>query len=151
MPNPDMKTAAQVKIGLKAMRLHGHIITMFWGFALGFLLCFWFGLSPRPLMQITVIEYLISMLMHWLGALSYFPRLLALYNKNAGADLFLVFYHPLLAGVILAPVFLLVRFHILNRVESADEIPHKPETVMRGLPSPSQSDSLEEKLSKIKD
>lgn len=144
----DIKTAEQIKIALAATRLHGHIISWLFGFMAGFLFWFWFGLSPRPETQAALLEYGIAGFMHWLGALSWFPRLQWLYSRGAQVELFPYFVGPLIAGFIVAVVALLTRLYILRALAHKPP-PPPPERIMRGISR--ATESTQSALDKLND
>lgn len=134
----DIKTPEQIKISLAAIRLHGHILAWVSGFILGFVLWFWFRLSPRPETQVALLEYGAASFMNWLGALSWFPRLQWFYQRNAGAEIFPYFIAPLMSGFIAAACALLTRLFILSRLShKPDATP--PDKIMRGVSQASDS------------
>ncbi|MEL5849566.1 MAG: hypothetical protein U7M05_09415 [Candidatus Igneacidithiobacillus chanchocoensis] len=137
----DIKTPEQIKIALAAIRLHGHILAWLLGFITGFTLWFWFGLSPRPQVQAGLLYYLAAAFMHWLGALSWFPRLDAVYIQDAGVSLWPYLIPCLIVGFIAAAVALLTRLWLLSHLQHKAFTP-TPDKIMRGAnPSPRSAQS----------
>ena len=138
MSSQDIKTPEQIKIALASIRLHGHILAWAWGYIAGFALGFWFGISPRPETQLGLLQLVIARLLHWLGALSWFPAMQAFNQANASVSLFSYFYIPLSAGFIAAAAALLARFSILSKMRGKVFKPSRDKTI-RGAGKQAQS------------
>ena len=137
----DIKTPEQIKIALAAIRLHGHILSWALGFISGFALWFWFGLSPRPQVQTGILYDAAAAFVHWLGALSWFPRLNAVYIQDARVSLWSYLIPCLIAGFIAAAAALLSRLWVLSLLRQKDFTP-APDKIMRGSnPSPQSTQS----------
>jgi hypothetical protein len=137
----DIKTPEQIKIALAAIRLHGHIIAWFLGFIAGFAMWFWFGLSPRTQVQAGILYDLAASFIHWLGALSWFPRLNSVYIQDARVSLWPYLIPCLIAGFVSAAAALLSRFWLLSHLQHKAFTP-TPDKIMRGAnPSPQSAQS----------
>jgi lipopolysaccharide export LptBFGC system permease protein LptF len=134
----DIKTPEQIKIALAAIRLHGHILAWTFGFIVGFALWFWFGLSPRPQVQAGIFYDLVASFMRWLGALSWFPRLGAVYIQDAGVSLWSYLIPCLIAGFIAAAAALLSRLWLLAHLRHKAFTP-RPDKIIRGANTSPQS------------